>query len=31
MAPADPSRENLTGILLMLASMALFAVEDLFL
>jgi drug/metabolite transporter (DMT)-like permease len=31
MAPKDPQSENLTGILLMLAAMALFAVEDLFL
>ncbi len=31
MAQHDPNRENLTGILLMLAAMALFAVEDLFL
>jgi drug/metabolite transporter (DMT)-like permease len=31
MQPADPARENLTGILLMLGAMALFAVEDLFL
>jgi drug/metabolite transporter (DMT)-like permease len=31
MATPDSARENLTGILLMLAAMALFAVEDLFL
>lgn len=31
MASRDPQSENLTGILLMLAAMALFAVEDLFL
>jgi drug/metabolite transporter (DMT)-like permease len=31
MTPAQPRSENLTGILLMLAAMALFAVEDLFL
>ncbi|MFN3576760.1 MAG: DMT family transporter [Tabrizicola sp.] len=31
MAPRDPARENLRGILLMLISMALFAIEDLFL
>lgn len=31
MAPREPRSENLTGILLMLVSMALFAVEDLFL
>ena len=31
MTPSQPRSENLTGILLMLAAMALFAVEDLFL
>ena len=31
MTPREPRSENLTGILLMLAAMALFAVEDLFL